>query len=171
MPEFVEFAGKKEYKCPRCKAIIRYAKFFGDDKKILTTDGKEPYFDKDKKPMSNTGWPTDPNTKQMHECSPKQFPESELKINNTLDSGWGDNKGTTADDSITLVNDLQTPKPKEFPYDELITKKQIEKDNDLLPLIWARYLNVKKFVLSKNETNPALFGLVFKILTREDKDE
>ena len=68
MPEFVEFAGKKEYKCPRCKAVIRYAKFFGDDKKVLTTDGKEPYFDRDKKPMSNSGWPTDPITKQMHEC-------------------------------------------------------------------------------------------------------
>jgi len=84
-PEFVEFAGKKEYKCPRCKAIIRYAKFFGPDKKILTTDGKEPYFDKDRKPMSNTGWPTNPETKQMHECSPKSIPESELKRTDTLD--------------------------------------------------------------------------------------
>jgi len=109
LPEFVEFAGKKEYKCPRCKAPIRYAKFFGDDKKILTTDGKEPYFDNSKKPMSNTGFPTHPITKQMHECSPKQFPESELKISNTLESGWGDNSGNTTDSSsITVVHNSQT---------------------------------------------------------------
>jgi len=67
LPEFVEFAGKKPYKCPKCKVEIRYAKFFGSDKKLLTTDGKEP--NKTFGRGSNTGWPTDPVTKQMHECS------------------------------------------------------------------------------------------------------
>jgi len=92
LPEFVEWAGKNPYKCPDCKAPIRYAKFFGSDKKILTLDGKPPNkkFGKD----SNTGWPTDPETKQMHECAPKDIPESELKISNTLDSGWIDNSQT-----------------------------------------------------------------------------
>jgi len=72
MPEFVEFAGQKTYQCPKCKAEIRYAKFFGPDKKLLTTDGKEPFGKEiDGKYKSNTGWPTNPNTKQMHECSQK----------------------------------------------------------------------------------------------------
>ena len=110
MPTFIEFTGKKEYKCPRCKAVIRYAKFFGNDKKVLTTDGKEPYFDRDKKPMSNSGWPTDPITKQMHECKPKYDRELELKKLDTLlkdrekddtsDSGWGDNRGNTQLESV-----------------------------------------------------------------------
>jgi len=67
LPEckFVEFAGKKEYKCPKCKKEIRYAKFFGSDGKILTTDGEEPNgkFGRD----SNTGWPANLD-KTMHEC-------------------------------------------------------------------------------------------------------
>jgi len=108
MPEFVEFAGKKEYKCPRCKAPIRYAKFFGDDQKILTTDGKEPYFDNTRKPMSNTGWPTDADTKQMHECSPKDVPESQLKKTDTLDSGWGDNRGNTSESKTDVGHNSQT---------------------------------------------------------------
>jgi len=87
LPEFVEFAGKKEYKCPKCKAVIRYAKFFGGDKKLLTTDGKEPWAGEDDngKYKTNTGWPTHPVTKQIHECSPKGFAETELKQTNTLD--------------------------------------------------------------------------------------
>ena len=154
MPEFVEFAGKGVYKCPRCKGNIRYARFFGPDKNLLTTDGNPANnkFGRD----SNTGFATNPETKQMHECPPKDVPESQLKKIDTLDSGWGDTKSL---------------KVKEFPLDEIIIKKQIEEDNKLLPLIWARYMNVKNFVLSKDETNPALFGLVFKILTKADKDE
>ena len=70
MAEFVEWTSKtpKPYKCKKCKEPIQYAKFFGSDKKLLTTDGKEPWFDNSKIPMSNTGWPTDPLTKQMHNC-------------------------------------------------------------------------------------------------------
>jgi len=73
LPEFVEFAGKKEYKCPKCKAVIRYAKFFGGDKKLLTTDGKEPWAGEDDngRYKTNTGWPTHPITKQIHECEGK----------------------------------------------------------------------------------------------------
>ena len=117
MPEFVEFAGKKEYKCPKCKITIRYAKFFGDDKKVLTTDGKEPYFDRDKKPMSNTGWPTEcnetkPNYKQMHECSPiistAFTPESELKRTDTLDKHTGDNRGNTSESKTDVGHNSQT---------------------------------------------------------------
>jgi len=71
--KFVEFAGKKEYKCPKCKTTIRYAKYFGSDGKLLTVDGKEPFAGEvDGKFKSNTGWPTDPNTKTMHECDTKQ---------------------------------------------------------------------------------------------------
>ena len=94
MPEFVEFAGKNPYKCLRCKMSIRYARFFGDDKKLLTTDGKPANnkFGKD----SNTGWATDPVTKQMHVCPPKDVPESELKKTETLDSGWRATAGTGA---------------------------------------------------------------------------
>jgi len=66
--KFIEFAGKKEYKCPKCKTTIRYAKYFGSDGKLLTVDGKEPFAGMvDNKYKSNTGWPTDPNTKQMHD--------------------------------------------------------------------------------------------------------
>lgn len=96
MAEFVEFIGKKVdppklYKCPKCKVVgFRYAKFFGSDGKLLTTDGKEPYFDMDRKPISNSGWLTDPQTKQMHECSPKQVPESQLKRTDTLDDSLTD---------------------------------------------------------------------------------
>jgi len=166
MPEFVEFAGKKEYKCPRCKATIRYAKFFGKDKKVLTTDGAKPYFDKDRKPMSNTGWPTDPTTKQMHEC------KGDNRGNTTLGGSTdGGHNSQTITSPSGLIGPFTVPQPKEFPLDELIIKKQIEEDNKLLPLIWARYLNVKAFVIDKNETNPALYGLVFKILTKADKDE
>jgi len=95
-PEFVEFTGKKDehgqtkpYKCYKCKKPIKYAKFFGPDKKVLTTDGKEPYFDRDKKPMSNTGWPTDPLTKQIHECE-------------------GDNSGNTLEIKTKVVHNSQT---------------------------------------------------------------
>ena len=106
MPEFVEFAGKKEYKCPRCKAVIRYAKFFGDDKKVLTTDGEEPYFDRDKKPMSNTGWPTDPITKQMHQCKPKYDRELELKkLDTLLEEREKDN---TSESKTDVVHNVKT---------------------------------------------------------------
>jgi len=84
--KFVEFAGKKDYKCPKCKATIRYAKFFGSDGKLLTTDGKEPYFDKDKKPMSNTGWPTNEMSKTMHECEHPQASETEIIDKSQLDT-------------------------------------------------------------------------------------
>lgn len=89
MNTFVEFAGKKEYKCPRCKAPIKYAKFFGDDGKLLTTDGKEPFAGQvDGKFKSNTGWPTDPNTKQMHECGSQnsESHKSETKKLTSIDS-------------------------------------------------------------------------------------
>jgi len=67
--KFVEFAGKKEYKCPKCKGPIRYAKYFGSDGKLLTTDGKEAFGGMvDGKYKSNTGWPTNEMTKMMHEC-------------------------------------------------------------------------------------------------------
>jgi len=73
LPKFVEFAGSKGYQCPKCRADIRYAKFFGDDKKLLTTDGKEPWAGEDDsgRYKTNTGWPTDPTTKQIHECKEK----------------------------------------------------------------------------------------------------
>jgi len=79
LPTFVEFAGKKEYKCPKCKDVIRYAKFFGSDKKLLTTDGKESWAGEDDsgRYKTNTGWPTDPITKQIHECS-KDIPDSKV---------------------------------------------------------------------------------------------
>ena len=102
MPEFVEFAGKKEYKCPRCKAPIRYAKFFGPDKKILTTDGKEAWAGEDEqgKFKTNTGWPTNPETKQMHECKTELLqPLNEVTADTRIlrgvkdvpeDTGWED---------------------------------------------------------------------------------
>ena len=107
MPEFVEFAGKKEYKCSKCKATIRYAKFFGADKKLLTVDGKAVFAGYvDGKYKSNTGWPTDPDTKQMHECPPIKdgistafTPESELKQTELL------SPDTTGADTITTSVD------------------------------------------------------------------
>jgi len=95
MSEFVEFTGKKTdppklYKCPKCKVVgFRYAKFFGSDGKLLTTDGKEPYFDMDRKPISNSGWLTDPQTKQIHECK-------------------GDNRGNTSESKTDVGHNSQT---------------------------------------------------------------
>jgi len=151
LSEFVEWTSKdpKPYKCKRCQAPIQYAKFWGPDKKLLTTDGKPEHW-------KNVGWPTDPKTKQMHECAPKDVPESQLKKTDTIDSGWGDTKSL---------------KVKEFPLDELIIKKQIEEDNKLLPLIWARFLNVEDFVKVKGRDNPPLNGLIFKILALGDREE
>jgi len=99
MPEFVEFAGKSPYKCPKCKDPIRYAKFFGADKKILTTDGKEP--NKIFGRGSNTGWPTDPETKQMHEC------KGDNSRNTSLDSSTdvGHNSQTQLTDMDKKVRD------------------------------------------------------------------
>lgn len=76
-PEFIEFAGKKDYTCFKCKKPIRYAKFAGPDGKLLTKDGEKPFSgERDGKFTSNTGWPTDPFTKLMHEC------EGDNKIDN-----------------------------------------------------------------------------------------
>jgi len=84
LSEFVEWTSKepKPYKCKRCQAPIQYAKFFGPDKKLLTTDGKPAQW-------KNVGWPTDPKTKQMHECAPKDAPESDLKRTELITSPSG----------------------------------------------------------------------------------
>ena len=86
--KFVEYAGKKEYKCYKCKATIRYAKYFGSDGKLLTTDGKEPFAGQvDGKYKSNTGWPTNPMTKTMHECEHPQASETDIIDKSLLDDG------------------------------------------------------------------------------------
>ena len=134
MSVFVEFAGKKEYKCPKCKAVIRYAKFFGADKKVLTTDGKEPYFDRDRKPMSNTGWPTDPLTKQMHECG-------------------GDNSGNTSALKTDVGHNSQ-PRVKEIDFDALISEKEMKRAYADFETIYNLKGLCKQFLRKKGETDP-----------------
>ena len=149
--EFVEFAGKnpKEYKCPKCKAVIKYAKFFGSDKKLLTTDGRLPWFDREKRPMSNTGWPTDPTTKQMHECTSQQLDE----VNKALAKSETEIKRTDL-----LVNELDPnsfgmeARKKEVLFECAIMAKEEE---------W-----ITDYLLSRggSNPNPAKVGMWHKMI-------
>jgi len=135
---FVEFAGKKEYKCPKCKAPIRYAKYFGSDGKLLTTDGKEPYFDKSKKPMSNTGWPTNEMNKTMHQCEAPVAKESEI-----IDKSLLDKEPQVKDfESIVLKN------AEEEAY--LTAKKEL-----------AHLRGVRRACNEDQETDPPVQGMIF----------
>jgi len=144
MPEFVEFAGKTDYDCPKCKGKIRYAKFFGADKKLLTTDGKEP--NKIFGRGSNTGWPTDPNTKQMHECK-------------------GDNSGNTSE-SKTDVGHNSQPLTE---MDEKVRDRIIE-DAYLSAqfLIW-KLEGVEKACKELGIDLGQVSGMIFKEVCAEDR--
>ena len=65
---FVEFSGKKEYKCPDCKEPIKYAKFQDAQGKLITDDGQPPN-GKFGKESNVTGFKVNPNTKEIHTCS------------------------------------------------------------------------------------------------------
>ena len=142
--EFVEWAGKnpKEYKCPKCKAVIKYAKFFGSDGKLLTNDGKEPWFDREKRPMSNTGWMTNTD-KTMHECSKidvidKTQSEAETNVKRT---------------------DLLTPQAKEF--DSLLMKNGEEEAYQYANLTLAYLRGVRRACKENGVEEPAVQGMVF----------
>ena len=166
-PKFVEFAGKKEYKCPKCKAVIRYAKFFGSDGKLLTTDGNEPYFDKDKKPMSNTGWPTDPNTQKMHECE---------KLTNS----------PATNETLTTINQIQTkaeteikrtdlldmpdykPQTKELDFNDLGMESLRKEILQECAILWKEdewITNYLKIKLGGESPNPAKVGMWHKLIS------
>jgi len=154
LPEFVEFAGKKEYKCPKCKTVIRYAKFFGGDKKLLTTDGKEPWAGEDNsgRYKTNTGWPTDPITKQIHECK-------------------GDNRGNTSGGAVVnkipdVVHNSQTQLTK---IDEKVRDRIIE-DAYLRAkfLIW-KLEGVEKACKELGKEIGPVSGMVYNQVCAEDR--
>lgn len=171
-PQFVEFAGKKEYKCPKCKVVIRYAKFFGSDGKLLTTDGSEPYFDKDKKPMSNTGWPTDPNTKQMHECGTKRGGPSITgdvfdHTQRTFPSQQDISTAFTPEQDVKQT-DLLIPQAKELDFNDLgmgSLRKEILQE---CAILWkedewiTNYLKIKS---GGESPNPAKVGMWHKLIS------
>jgi len=158
LPEFVEFAGKKEYKCPKCKTVIRYAKFFGGDKKLLTTDGKEPWAGEDNsgRYKTNTGWPTNAITKTIHECSEVYHKKSE-----------GDNRGnTTLGGSTDGGHNSQTQLTK---IDEKVRDRIIE-DAYLRAkfLIW-KLEGVEKACDELGIERGAVSGMVYKEVCAEDR--
>ena len=168
LSEFVEFAGKKEYECPKCKAKIRYAKFFGSDKKILTTDGKEP--NKIFGRGSNTGWPTDPITKQMHECPPKDVPESELKRTDTLHTG--DNRETTAVD--VLLNTLvaiapPNQQPELSEIDKKVRDRIIQESYNSAMILIFKLRGVEKACKELGIELGAKSGMIFNQVCAEDR--
>ena len=175
-PQFVEFAGKKEYKCPKCKAVIRYAKYFGSDGKLLTTDGNEPYFDKDKKPLSNTGWPTNPNTKRMHECKLKDDlggDANEDKIDEVnYEEGVKRNDllltpGTTEVQSSQIGPD-PGPQPKELTIDDLSLgnlKGEVLAECAILWKVDEWITNYLKIKLGGEKPHPSRVGLWHKLIS------
>jgi len=150
LPEFVEFAGSKGYQCPKCRADIRYAKFFGDDKKLLTTDGKEPNkkFGRD----SNTGWAADPITKQIHECKPKTFPESALKKTDTLDK------------SINPQNTEALTK-----FDKVVIDRIIQDAYERAKFLIWKLQGVEKACDELGIDRGAVSGMVYKEVCAEDR--
>ena len=153
MPEskFVEFAGKKEYKCPRCKAPIRYAKYFGSDGKLLTTDGKEPFAGNvDGKFKSNTGWPTDEVSKTMHECNKKQDPHYEDAVL--------DNEPINYEEGVKRT-DLLTPQAKDF--DSIIMKNAEEEAYHTAKLVIAHLRGVKRACKEDGIEEGPVSGMVF----------
>ena len=165
MTEFVEFVGKKEYKCPKCKGVIRYAKFFGEDKKVLTTDGKEPYFDQSKKPMSNTGWPTNPVTKRMHECKSKLQLEPVLNNLETLDSGWGDNRRNTFGGAVDKIIKFPDVEHNSQPLNDMDKKVMLKMEDDAYHdaqfMIWTLQGVEKACRKLSIEVGP-ISGMIFK---------
>jgi len=149
LPEFVEFAGSKGYQCPKCRADIRYAKFFGDDKKLLTTDGKEPNkkFGRD----SNTGWPAEHNplTKEtkIHEC-----------------------KGDIPDSKLLQTAILHPPKVKELTDIDKKVRDRIIEDAYLRAkfLIW-KLEGVEKACKELGVEIGPPSGMVFKEVCAEDR--
>ena len=150
-PKFVEFAGKnpKEYKCPRCKAVIKYAKFFGSDGKLLTTDGKEPWFDREKRPMSNTGWMTNAD-KTMHECEKKPLMPNESEI---IDKSL---LSQTFDKTVELSH---TPQPKDF--DSLLMKNAEDEAYQYTKLTLAYLRGVRRACKEEGIEDPPVQGMVF----------
>ena len=163
-PQFVEFAGKKEYHCPKCKAPIRYAKYFGSDGKLLTNDGKEPFAGMvDGKYKSNTGWPTDPNTQKMHECKgqevnkmenvdvvslkPLMAPESEIIDKSQLDT---------------------TPQAKELNFDDLGMESLRKEILVECAILWKEeewITNYLKIKLGGESPHPSRVGLWHKLIS------
>jgi len=160
-PKFVKFAGKRDYKCPKCKtATIKYAKFLGDDGKILTTDGQEPNnkFGRD----SNTGWPTNLNTKQIHEC----IEEGNIQIGTVTISS----KKIMPDES-EIIDKSQldtTPQVKELDFNDLgmgSLKKEVLQE---CAILWkedewiTNYLKIKS---GGESPNPAKVGMWHKLIS------
>lgn len=165
-PQFIEFTGKKLmkdekpklYQCFTCKEKgFRYAKFFGSDGKILTTDGKEPYFDMKRKPMSNSGWLVDPNTKKMHECKEKP-------TLNDLSVSYIDNTPKTPQSNINYEvavkrTDLLTPQAKDF--DSLLLKNGEEEAYHIAKLVIAHLRGVRRACKEEGIEDGPVSGMVF----------
>jgi len=151
-PKFVEWTSKtpKEYPCKNgCGVKIQYAKFFGSDGKLLTTDGEKPYFDNTKTPMSNTGWPTNPNTKQMHKCNEtKLMPDEEEIIDRSqLDT---------------------TPQAKELDFNDLGMESLKKETLQECAILWkeeewiTNYLKIKS---GGESPHPSRVGLWHKLIS------
>ncbi len=182
--EFVEFAGKKEYKCPKCKATIRYAKFFGSDKKLLTTDGKEPFGGMvDGKYKSNTGWPTNPNTKQMHECGESgttqigsiiiknatdNTKQQNLKMDQHIGKVEGEIKRTDLLDyeKEIKIEPFTIPQVKELKMDDLPMDKHRGEVLGECTILWKEEEWITDYLLSKGgaNPNPAKVGMWHKMI-------
>jgi len=117
-PKFVEWTTKtpKEYPCKRgCGVKIQYAKFFGSDGKLLTTDGKPETW-------QNVGWPTNPNTKKMHECGKDTTPDGKNTQEQSTTSSTAFTGQTLMPNESEIIDKSQldtTPQAKELTIDDL----------------------------------------------------
>jgi len=169
MPEyrFIEFTGKKAdppklYKCPNCKkAGLRYAKFFGSDGELLTTDGKESYFDMSRKPISNTGWLTDPNTKVMHEC----IESGNIQIGPVTISS----KQEVNYEEGVKRTDLLVPQAKELDIESLAMESRKKEFLFECALLWKEEEWITNYLIEKSLRgelpNPAKVGMWHKLIS------
>jgi len=159
-PKFVEWTTKtpKEYPCKKgCGVKIQYAKFFGSDGKLLTTDGKPETW-------QNVGWPTNPNTQKMHECAKLDLmdqniakKESEVKRTDLLDK------------TESLVEDYPTePQAKELTIDDLSLGNLKGEVLAECAILWkeeewiTNYLKIKS---GGEPPNPAKVGMWHKLIS------
>ena len=152
MPSFADFAGKKTYVCKKCNKGIQYAKFFGDDGKLITTDGKEPNgkFGKESNVFTTSVFPD----KTLHECYPVEWPmktppepkESQLK-------------------DMTLLLDI----PAQTELDKKVLDRETKDSYQQTFLLVARYKGVRQACLECKIDNPAVIGMFFNQLCNKER--